>query len=155
MPTSQNLLQTSNLPPASTSLDPYASLHPSFHNFPNSYFQPPNLPSDLCPPPQTSTNPFNTLTSQPPPPGSQMTPSVLFAALPDSIKLFDGLDHTYPPEKFLVHLSAHATFQLGLQPLDIQVYLTWHSRRMSFLYCSLTGTACNWYDRLPQVNKND
>ena len=26
---------------------------------------------------------------------------------------------------------------------------------MSFLYCSLTGTASNWYDRLPQVYKDD
>ena len=26
---------------------------------------------------------------------------------------------------------------------------------MSLLYCSLTGTASNWYDRLPQVYKDD
>ena len=30
-----------------------------------------------------------------------------------------------------------------------------NSRRMSLLYCSLTGTASNWYDRLPQVYKDD
>ena len=83
------------------------------------------------------------------------TPSVPFAALSDPIKLFDGLDHTYPPEKFLAHLSARVTFQLGPQPVDIHSYLTWHSRRMSLLYCSLTGTASNWYDRLPQVYKDD
>ena len=73
----------------------------------------------------------------------------------DPIKIFDGLDHTYPPEKFLAHLSARVTFQLGPQPVDIHSYLTWHSRRMSLLYCSLTGTASNWYDRLPQVYKDD
>ena len=84
-----------------------------------------------------------------------MTPSDHFAALSDPIKLFDGLDHTYPSEKFLAHLSARVTFRFGPQPLDKQSYLTWHSRRMSLLYCSLTGTASNWYDRFPQLNKND
>ena len=101
--------------------------------------------------PPTSTlafNPSSTYSSFP------VTPSVPFAALSDPIKLFDGLDNTYPPEKFLAHLSARVTFPLGPQPVDIH-YLTWHSRRMSLLYCSLTGTASNWYDRLPQVYKDD
>ena len=73
----------------------------------------------------------------------------------DPIKLFDGLDHTYLPEKVLAPLSARLTFQLGPQPLDQQSYLTWHSRRMSVLCCSFTGTASNWYNRLPQVYKSD
>ena len=133
MTTSQNLPQTSNLPPATTSYDPYASLHPGFHNFLISSFQPPNLPPDPCPPPQTSTHPFKTVTSQPPLLVLPMTPSVPFAGVLDPIKLFDGLGHTYPPEKFLAHLSARVIFQLGSQPLDIQSYLTWHSRRMSLL----------------------
>ena len=54
------------------------------------------------------------------------------------------LDHTYPPEKFLAHLSARVTFQLGPQPIDLQSNLTWPSRRMSLLYCSLSGAASNW-----------
>ena len=41
-----------------------------------------------------------------------MTPYVPFAALSDPSTLFDGLDHTYPPEKLLAHLSALLTFQL-------------------------------------------
>ena len=49
-----------------------------------------------------------------------MTPSVPFAALSDPIKLFDSLDHTYPPEKILAHPSARVTFQLGPQPIDLQ-----------------------------------
>ena len=36
-----------------------------------------------------------------------------FAVLSDPIKRFDGLDHTYPLEKFFVHLTARVTFQLG------------------------------------------
>ena len=78
-----------------------------------------------------------------------MTSSVPFGALSDPIKLFDGLGHTYPPETFFAYLSACVTVQLGLQPLDIQPYLTWHSRRMSLRYCSFP----DWYDRLPQVYK--
>ena len=84
-----------------------------------------------------------------------MTPSVPFAALSDPIKLFDGLEHTYPPEKLSAHLSARVTLQLGPQPLDKQSYFTWHSRRMSHLHCFLTGSASIWYDRLSQVYKND
>ena len=49
-----------------------------------------------------------------------MPPSVPSASFSDTIKLFDGLDHTYSPEKFLAHLSARVTFQLGPQPTDIQ-----------------------------------
>ena len=52
------------------------------------------------------------------------------------------------------HLNAHVTFQLGLQPLDFQSNLKWHARRMSLLYCSLTGTSSRWYDRPPKVQKN-
>ena len=72
-----------------------------------------------------------------------MTPSFPFAALSDHIKVSVSLDHTYRPEKFLAHLSARVTFQLGPQHIDRQSYLTLHSRRMSLLFCSLTGTASN------------
>ena len=73
-----------------------------------------------------------------------MPPSFPSAAFSDPFKLFDGLDHFYPPEKYLPQLSARVTFQLGPQPIDIQSYLTWHFRRMSHLYCSLAGTASKW-----------
>ena len=65
-----------------------------------------------------------------------MTPDVPFAALFNPIKFFDGLDNTYPG-KPLAHLSARVIVQFGFQPLDIQSYLTWHSRRRSFRYCPL------------------
>ena len=39
-----------------------------------------------------------------------MHPSVPFAALSDPNNFFDGLDHTYPPEIFLAHLSARVTW---------------------------------------------
>ena len=52
-----------------------------------------------------------------------MTPCVPFAAISYPIKVFDCLDHTYPPETFFPHLSKRATLQLGPQPLDLQSYL--------------------------------
>ena len=130
-----------------TSYNPYISRHPGFQNFPTNSFQPPNFPPDPLPP-STSAIPLNPPSSYPPP-LLHMTLSVPFAALSDPIKLFDGLEHSYHPEKLLAHLSARVTFQLGPQPIDLQSYLTWHSRRISLLYCSLTGTASNWDDRLP------
>ena len=144
--------QTTSSTTQSTSYNPYISLYPTFQNFPTTSFQPPRNPPNSLPP--TSTLSFNPSSSYPSFP-FPTTPSVPFAVLSDPIKLFDGLDHTYPPENFLAHLSARVTFQLGPQPVDIQSYLTWHSRRMSLLYCFLTGTASNWYDRLPQVLKDD
>ena len=140
-PPISSISQTSSSTTQPTPYNPYVSLHPAFQNFPTNSHQP--LPNPSQPPLSTSTIPFNSSSLQPFPP-FPTTPSVPFAALSDPIKLFDGLDHTYPPEKFLAHLSARVTFQLGPQPTDITSYLTWHSRRMSLLYCSLTGTASNW-----------
>ena len=151
---SQNpsISQTTSSTTQSTSYNPYVSRYSTFQNFPTTSFQPsPNPPHSI---PPISTLPFNPSSSYPSFP-FPTTPSVPFAALSDPIKLFDGLDHTYPPEKVLAHISARVTFQLGPQPVDIQSYITWNSRRMSLLYCSLTGTASNWYDRLPQVYKDD
>ena len=155
VPIPQNLFNSQPLTsiPPSTSYNPYVSLHPGFQNYPTNSFQPPNFPLNPFPP-STSALPFNPPSSYPPP-LLQMTPSVPIAVLSDPIKLFDGLDQTYPPEKFLAHLSARDTIQLGPQPIDFHSYLTWHSRRMSLLYCSVTETASNWYDRHPQVYKDD
>ena len=50
------------------------------------------------------------MSSQPVPPVFQMIPSVPFAALSDLINFSDGLDHTYPSEEFLAHLSACIPF---------------------------------------------
>ena len=86
---------TSNL--QSTSYNPYVSLHPGFQNFLTNSFQPPNIPPNPLPP-STSSLPFNPPSSYPSP-HFQMTSSVHFVALSDPIKLFDGLDHTYPPGK--------------------------------------------------------
>ena len=71
------------------------------------------------------------------------------------MKRFDGLDPTYPPEKFLSILNARITFQLGIQPRDPVQYAHWQQRRMAFLYVSLDGTAQNWFEKLPPLFKED
>ena len=116
-------------PPLPTSSYPYPTMKPSSSTFPQPQNHNPNLPPTAYPPLQ----PLHPPQSLAPPhfPIQQPTPSVLFAALSDPIKFFDGLDHTYTPEKFLAHLSARVYFQLGPQPLDQQSYLTWHSRHLS------------------------
>ena len=62
-------------------------------------------------------------------------------SISEPIKLFDGLDHNYTPEKYLHHIEARVTFSLGLQPTSEHEKNFWHARRMTFIPCSLTGTA--------------
>ena len=109
LPMTQNLFnpQPSTSHPSPTSYNPYASLQPGFHKYPSISVQPSNLPPSPLPP-STSAFPFKPPSSQPPL-VLQITHSDPFAALSDPIKLFDGLDHIYPPEKFLAHLSARGT----------------------------------------------
>ena len=63
-------------------------------------------------------------------------------------KPFGGLDHNYLPEESLQHIEPRVTFSLGLQPTSEHEYKFWHARRMTFIQCSLTGTALSWYIRL-------
>ena len=103
-PSSQNPplnLPHTTLNPPPTSYDPYASLNAGYHNYSPTSFQTPNFPPNPLPP-TTSTFPFNPPPFQPPPSVFQMTPSVPFAALCDPIKLFDCLDHFYPPGKHFI-----------------------------------------------------
>ena len=94
-PPISSISQTSSSTTQPTPYNPYVSLHPAFQNFPTNSHQPPPNPSQ--PPLSTSTIPFNSSSLQPFPP-FPTTPSVPFAALSEPIKLFDGLDHTYPPK---------------------------------------------------------
>ena len=69
-------------------------------------------------------------------------------SISESIEPFDGLYHNYTPEEYLQQIEARVTFSLGLQPTSEHEYKCWHARRMSFIQCSLTGTALSWYIRL-------
>ena len=76
-------------------------------------------------------------------------------SISEPIKPFDGLDHNYTPEEYLQHIEACVTFSLGLQPTSEHEYKFWHTRRMAFIQCSLTGTALSWYIRLNDTYKHD
>ena len=71
------------------------------------------------------------------------------ASIPEPIKRFDGLDHSYTPEGYLQQVEARLTFAIGdeLQNNPVK-YRSWHNRRMAYIQCSLIGTALDWYTNL-------
>ena len=109
--------------------------------------------------PSTSSNPSTTHTIPPTtiPLSTLNTPTYINSAtsISEPIKRFDGLDHNYTPEEYLQHIEARVTFSLGLQPPTAHEYTFWHTRRMAFIQCSLTGTALSWYNRLNDTYKQD
>ena len=71
------------------------------------------------------------------------------ASIPEPMKPFDGLDHSYTPEHYLQQVEARLTFAIGEEPQNIPVkYKSWHNRRMAYIQCSLIGTALDWYTNL-------
>ena len=71
------------------------------------------------------------------------------ASIPEPMKLFDGLDHSYTPEEYLQQVEARLTFAIGEEPQKNPIkYKSWHNRRMAYIQCSLTGTALDWYTNL-------
>ena len=71
------------------------------------------------------------------------------ASIPEPMKLFDGLDHSYTPEDYLQQVEVRLTFAIGEEPQNNPIkYRSWHNRRMAYIQCSLTGTALDWYTNL-------
>ena len=71
------------------------------------------------------------------------------ASIPEPIKPFDGLDHSYTPEEYLQHVEARLTFAIGEEPQNNPVkYKSRHFRRMAYIQCPLIGTALDWYTDL-------
>ena len=71
------------------------------------------------------------------------------ASIPELMKPFDGLDHSYTPEEHLQQVEARLTFAIGEEPQNNPVkYRSWHIRRMAYIQCSLAGTALDWYTNL-------
>ena len=67
------------------------------------------------------------------------------ASIPEPMKPFDGLDHSYTPEEYLQQVEARLTFAIGEEPLNNPIkYRSWHNRRMAYIQCSLIGTALDW-----------
>ena len=71
------------------------------------------------------------------------------ASIPEPMKPFDGLDHSYTPEEYLQQVEARLTFAIGEEPQYNPIkYKSWHNRRMAYIKCSLTETALDWYTNL-------
>ena len=71
------------------------------------------------------------------------------ASIPEPMKPFDGLDHSYSPEENLQQIEARSTFAIGEEPLNNPIKnRSWHNRRMAYIQCSLIGTALDWYTNL-------
>ena len=67
------------------------------------------------------------------------------ASIPEPMKPFDGLDHSYTPEEYFQQVEARLTFAIGEKPQKSPVkYRSWHNRRMAYIQCSLIGTALDW-----------
>ena len=70
------------------------------------------------------------------------------ASIPEPMKPFDSLDHSYTPENYL-QVEARLTFAIGEEPQNNPVkYRSWLNRRMAYIQCSLVGTALDWYTNL-------
>ena len=66
------------------------------------------------------------------------------ASIPEPMKPFDGLDHSYTPEEYLQQVEARLTFAIGEEPQNTPVkYRSLHNRRMAYSQSSLRGTALN------------
>ena len=97
---------------------------------------PPQLSQQLAPPLQFLPMPQDTFMN-------------MSASIPEPMKPFDGLDHSYTPEEYLQQVEARLTFAIGEEPQNNPIkYKSWHNRRMAYIQCSLTGTALDWYTNL-------
>ena len=76
------------------------------------------------------------------------------ASIPEPMKPFDGLDHSYTPEEHFQQIEARLIFAIGEEPQSNPVkYRSWHNRRMAYIQCSLIGTALDWYTNLQKDNR--
>ena len=113
------------------------------------------------PNPNPNPLPQNTIQHVPPQHTQQLAPPIQYlpmpqdtfinmsASIPEPIKPFDGLDHSYTPEEYLQQVEARLTFAIGEEPQNNPMkYKYWHNRRMAYIQCSLTATALDWYTNL-------
>ena len=64
------------------------------------------------------------------------------ASIPEPMKPFDGLDHSYTPEEYLQQVEARLTFAIGEETQNNPIkYRSWHNRRTAYIQYSLIGSA--------------
>ena len=139
---SQRRLQ--NPPLTHIPTDPLYQMHPNPNSNPNPNPLPQNTIQHI--PPQLSQQLAPPLQYLPMPQDTFMNMS---ASIPEPMKPFDGLDHSYTPEEYLQQVEAKLTFAICEEPQNNPIkYKSWHNRRMAYIQCSLTGTALDWYTNL-------
>ena len=139
---SQKRLQ--NPPLTHIPTDPVYQMHPNPNPNPNpnplpqntTQHIPPHFIQQLAPPLQYVPIPQDTFMN-------------MSASIPEPMKPFDGLDHSYTPEEYLQQVEARLTFAIGEEPQNNPIkYKSWHNRRMACIQCSIPGTALDWYTNL-------
>ena len=103
--------------------------------------------------PTTISPPVNMIQPVAPPPQylpiQQDTFIHTSASIPELMKPFVGLDHSYTPEEYLQQVEARLTFAIGEASQNNPVkYRSWHNRRMAYIQSSLIGTTLDWYTNL-------
>ena len=106
---SQRRLQ--NPPPTHIPTDPLYQMHPNPNPNPNPNPLPQNTIQHI--PPQLSQQLAPPLQYLPMPQDTFMNMS---ASIPEPMKPFDGLDHSYTPEEYLQQVEARLTFAIGEEP---------------------------------------
>ena len=99
--------------------------------------------------PTTISPPVNRVQSVVPPPQfipiQQDTFIITSASIPEPLKAFDSLDHSYTPEEYLQQVEARLTFAIGEEPQNNPIKnRSWHNRGVAYIQCSLVGTALDW-----------
>ena len=136
-----NLIQTperrSRTPPLShISTDPLYQMNQNTTYNPTTISPPVNMIPPVAPSPQYI-------------PIQQDTFINTSASIPEPMKPFDSLDHSYTPEEYLQQVEANLTFAIGEEPQNNPTkYRSRHNRRMAYIQCSLLGTALDWYTNL-------
>ena len=78
------------------------------------------------------------------------------ASIPEAMKLFDGLDHSFTPEEYLQQVEARLTFAIGEEPqnnpikIDHGIIDAWHIYNVLYLEQLLIGTLISIY----HINNN-
>ena len=138
--TQSSLRRLQNPPLTHIPTDPLYQMHPNPNPNPlpqnTTQHIPPQLTQQLAPPLQYLPMPQDTF-------------MIMSASIPEPMKPFDGLDHSYTQEEYLQQVEARLTFAIGEEPQNNPVkYRSWHIRRMAYIQCSLIGTALDWYTKL-------
>ena len=117
--------RSQNPPLSLISTDPLYQMNQHTTYNPTTFSPPVNMVQSVVPPPQYM-------------PMQQDTFIKTSASIPERMKLFGGLDHSYTPEEYLQQVEARLIFAIGEEPqINPIKYRSWHNRHMAYIQCSL------------------